>query len=498
MLRIAFLVGILLLCVQAQAQEMLGMNTGSFSGIHGVTLNPASMINARQYIDIQVLGVASFVDNNYLYVPKEDYSLHTIMTQQGQLYTEEHPSPDKYTIYDYYTKQDKKVYSSLHVMSPGLMLSAENHAFAFQTQYRNLLSLRDIPFHVAKFALEGLSYEPQQNLQYQAKDFQISELNWAEMDFSYAYRIYHKNSDAWSIGITAKRLAGIAGFNMLVRDAEYMAPSHDTLYVYNLDADIGISVPIDSKSNDPTLNQRIFRGNGWGWDFGIYYQHSLVREPRSRRMSPSLCGQPFRDYRFKIGLSLLDFGKIHFKQDANLLKFNNVDVFWPAIDTTKYDNIDQAIDDLSTRFYGDSTAARVANDFYMPLPTMLCLQYDQNIGKGFYVNTVLMYGLRLSPETPWRPSQLAVVPRFESRNFSASMPISLYDLNRLRVGACFRIFFLTVGTDMLRPFIGGSDFTGIDVYGSLKISLNKGYCKKKGKIRHCGNAEYLNFLRLRR
>ncbi|MEI6577567.1 MAG: DUF5723 family protein [Bacteroidota bacterium] len=495
MLRIYLFLSLIFLTLSLEAQEMLGMTTGTFAGTHGVLLNPSSMIGSRQYLDLQVFGIAVFEDNNYLYIPKAQYSLHNLTHKEAQMYTEEHPSPDKYTVYDWYTKIPKQVYSSEHIMTPGFMFSYENQGFAFQTQVRNILSLHNIPYHVAKFTIEGLSFTPQQHIEYTTGKFQISELSMAEMDFSYANRIYQKDYDQISIGVTAKRLRGIAGVNVLIKDANYMAPSHDTLYVYNLDATIGLSVPLDHQTNDITINDQYFRGKGWGWDFGIYYQRNVAKTPKTKRMVPSLCGQVYQDYRYKIGVSLLDFGKIHFDQQADLLRFDNVGTFWPGIDKTKYKNIDEAKHDLSNRFYGDSTAAILAHDFYMPLPTMLSLQYDQNLGGGFYLNSVFMVNLPLYPDLPYRPSQLAVIPRYDTRNFGLSMPVSLYDYNKLRLGICLRLYSFTLGTDMISPYIRKLNFTGIDFYGSIKISLNKGYCANKGRVKHCGNAEYLNFLR---
>jgi hypothetical protein len=485
----------LILAFPGKAQEMLGMATGSAAGIHSSLLNPAGMMNSRFYADIQVFGGSGFEDNNYLYIPADQYSFHDLLNKQGQLYTEENPSPDKYTIYDWYNESDKEVYSASHIMSPGFMISGEKHSFAFQAQERNILSVHKLPYHVAKFILEGLSYVPQQDIKYTAAEFQVSEVNWAELDFSYAARVYHNMFNQLSVGITAKRMGGVAGFNLLNRETIYTALSHDTLIIRPMDMDVGLSVPIDHQTNESTLSNNLFRGHGWGWDIGLYYQKNLVKEPRSKRMISSLCGQDYLDYRFKIGIAVLDLGSIHFDREAELLKFTQVSTFWPGIDTTDYKNIDDAVTDLSLRFYYDSTAAIAATSFSIPLPTMLSFQFDYNFGKGFYLNSVLMYNLQLQPDMPYRPAQLAIIPRFDSRNIGVSMPVSLYDFRKVRLGLCLRLFIFTLGTEMLGPYVGGQDFTGLDIYGSVRISLNKGYCKNKGKVRHCGNAEFQKYLR---
>ena len=78
---------------------------------------------------------------------------------------------------------------------------------------------------------------------------------------------------------------------------------------------------------------------------------------------------------------------------------------------------------------------------------------------------------------------MAIIPRYETKYFELSVPISLYDYNYPRVGIAARFYFITIGTERLGTYLGLSDMNGMDIYASIKIGINKGSCKER-----CGGA----------
>ena len=74
---------------------------------------------------------------------------------------------------------------------------------------------------------------------------------------------------------------------------------------------------------------------------------------------------------------------------------------------------------------------------------------------------------------------MAVVPRFEHRWVSFSLPVVLNDWQSLRVGAAARLGWLYLGSDNLGSFFKKQKLTGTDFYIGLKINafslnFNKG------------------------
>lgn len=69
-----------------------------------------------------------------------------------------------------------------------------------------------------------------------------------------------------------------------------------------------------------------------------------------------------------------------------------------------------------------------------------------------------------------RPNTLAVVPRFEHRFGSVSVPVILNDWRSLRLGLAARLGPLVVGSDNLSSFTRKDRLTGLDFYIGLKIN----------------------------
>jgi hypothetical protein len=154
----------------------------------------------------------------------------------------------------------------------------------------------------------------------------------------------------------------------------------------------------------------------------------------------------------------------------------------------KFGTIHQFLDTLSYKFYGDTTSAWAGDKFTLWLPAAFSAQFDYHIRDSWYINASLVYGFPIAKAAVMRPAELSITPRYETRWFEASMPVSLYNWQLTRVGLAVRIYCLTVGTDKLGGFFHLNDFTGLDVYFSLKLFFNKGNCRIKGP-ENCGGVE---------
>ena len=55
-----------------------------------------------------------------------------------------------------------------------------------------------------------------------------------------------------------------------------------------------------------------------------------------------------------------------------------------------------------------------------------------------------------------------------------------------------------VGTEKLSGFFHFTDFTGLDFYAGLKLSFNKGNCRRNAPADNCGIEEYKNYTKSKR
>jgi hypothetical protein len=134
------------------------------------------------------------------------------------------------------------------------------------------------------------------------------------------------------------------------------------------------------------------------------------------------------------------------------------------------EQLDDLVQLFSQQTLGDSLASRVAEEFNLALPGAFSIQADYAVSPFFFANATLVQRISLGGATAPRGNLLALTPRFEHRWFSASLPVSLYNWQHLRVGFAARLAFLVVGSDHLGSFVGKGDYHGTDFYIALKIN----------------------------
>jgi len=469
-------------------QEMLGMTLGNYAGVNSIQLNPSAIHNSKTYLDVQFLGAGLFLQNNYLYQSKSDYKFVHFFQSGYEWPT--HIEDYAYEVrifYHYDNERDKNVYSSVRINGPGAMLIWGNHAFALFTAARSVFSLHNVPFDVANFAYLGFDYWPQHNINYQDnRPFSGAGMAWGEIGLTYSYKFFSGGYNQFAAGISIRRLFGYAGLYVNSRQFDYVVINDSTLNIRNMDAQMGFSLPVTYTDNS-FQSDPLFRGGGFGFDVGITYQR--LKRYHQKQTFTSLCGQRYEDYIYRIGIAVIDVGGIQFKTNAMKYNIDNRSSYWTNVNVINFRNIANLMDTISYKFYGDSKAALVGEKFTLWLPSALSIQFDYRIKENWYVNASLIYGFNFSRASLSRPSELSITPRYESKWFEASLPVSLYDWYLARIGLALRFYNVTIGTEKLGGFFNLNDFTGLDFYCSIKLFFNKGSCRSE-KVFPCGNLEF--------
>lgn len=476
--------------VSGKAQEMHGFAHSNYAGITGTLINPTSIITSKLYMDINLIGLQVNLDNNYVYLAKEDYKFSRLLSANPEL--PKHTDPimlNQREYYDRYNSDLKNAYSQIRVMGPSAMFAAGNQAFGLATSYRILASGQNLPYDLAKFALEGLKYFPQHDINYIDNiDFRVASLALAEIAGSYSRILYRHNRDYFAGGVTLKGLFSSGGAFGYADNVDYMIPNSDDIVLYNANGKFGTSLPIDYNNNDVTFSDKMILGKGLGIDIGFTYQKMM--QGYSTKAYSAYCEVPYSPYQYRIGVSLLDFGSVKFKQNPIWIEMENASGTWENAGGQDFTNINDLFQTISTEFSGDPDQLIRRSEFSISLPTALSLQFDYRINNKFYVNSTWVQPLIMSDISIVRPSQIALTPRLETDHFGLSMPIILYDYQYPRIGLSARFDKFIIGTDKLGGFFGISDFTGMDFYIMLKLPFFRGNCRNFNKKFGCGNLEY--------
>jgi hypothetical protein len=472
------------------AQEMLGIVNSGYSGITGSVINPAVTVTSPYYLDINIIAGDAFFENNYLYLAKEEYRFSRFFSKNPDYPT--HGTNNNQIAYDYYNTKYKNGYVNERILGPSVSVTIGRHAFGIVTGARTVMSVRNVPYEIAKFIYEQMYYPPQHNINYKdTRNIYNAELAWAEYGFNYSYVLKQQSTDYWAAGITVKALKGYAGGYFYGNNEDYIYRDGDTLQVNNFNGEIGYSLPLNYETNEYIDSPR-FRGKGIGVDIGVIYEKkkSVVQvQPGGK-----LCAQNYTPYKYKIGVSIIDIGRIRFNNNAEKLVFNNVSGNWPGISAYNFTTVRNLTDTMSQIFYGNHTDLIQGNEITVGLPTALSVQADVNYYKNWFINGTLVCPLQFSKTGIRRPVLLGLTPRYETAMFEASLPITLYDLSKPRIGLSARFLWFFVGTEKISGFFHYKDFTGLDFYGGIKVSLRKGHCRNGSKkAENCGIEEYKMF-----
>lgn len=476
------------------AQEMLGIINSSYAGITGSVINPAVTVTSPFYIDINLVAGDFFAENNYIYLAKEEYRFSRFFSKNPDYPT--HGSDNSMVVYDYYNTKNKKAFVSARLIGPSFAVTVGRHSFGFVTGARAVSASKNVPYDIAKFGFERREFPPLYGVNYvDNQKIYNAQLAWIENGINYSYVLKQSRLDYWAAGITVKDLRGYGGSYVYFDNVDYNLPDPNTLIVNNVNGEAGYSLPLDYQTND-FLRDPLFKGKGIGIDIGVIYQKKK-NELHDEQINV-LCAQQYTPYRYKIGVSLLDIGRVKFTQNAQKLILDNVSTTWSEISNINYSTINDFAALISNQFYSNPTELIQGNEIKIALPTALSIQADVNYYKNWFVNGTLVLPLQISKSGLRRAALLAVTPRYETAVFDVSLPISLFDWTQPHIGLSARFMGFFVGTEKLSGFFHFKDFTGLDFYFGAKISLRKGSClnkiSKKGKPGgNCGIEEYKMF-----
>ncbi len=468
------------------AQDMIGVAFGNYSGITSAIVNPALMTGSKAYININIVSSDMYFKNNWAYLPKEDKTLWDLLTLDTLI-----PKYGKWRYNGLYTYHENTkpidIYQSARLLGPSFMIQTGDHAFGLSMSLRAHTNATNIAYEMPIFMYEGMTYEKLQNVVFDDYNINFSTMTWTELAASWAWDFARPYKAKLTFGTNLKLDLAHDGAYALNNHVKYIIYDPKTIQFYNYDAEIAYSAPINYDSTDIVIDGSLIQGIGAGIDIGFVY--TRMKSSIYRRGGQRICSKPYEDYIYRIGVSILDIGAVSFNKNAQKHNYNDVSVYWAQFDTLDYHSFNATMRDLSQAFYGDPNESKTADKFSIPLPTTLSIQFDAHIKRNLYVSALVMQPLVFSKKQLKRPVQYAITPRFENDYFALSIPLSLSQYKYVRLGTAIRLGPLTIGSERLGTLLGISDLDGMDLYFSLKFSLKKGRCADS-KNGACANSKF--------
>lgn len=437
---------------------MNGISGSTRSPIQTIYNNPATIVDSRAFIDLNLAGVSVFGRNDLVYLPGGMLSASKLETLQMLGFNR--------------SDSDYKAYADVMVQGPSVSFAVKSHSIALITNFRTIANVRGIDGSLARYIEHGFQYQPEMGKIHEEKDIRLGALSWAETGIGYGTILSRRGDMITQGAITVRKLWGVAGVGARVDSWRYQVRDSSNIETFQFAGEYGF--------ND-ILGHGIGPGNGSGMgvDLGIMFKRRFDSSEGYVPHDPCTDG----DYRIRFGFSVHDLGRIKFKGRNYVNRFNASEQSeWNDFTNTKIDDLSQ-IDSLLTAGFGAAKDNAEGNDFSMMLPATLSAQIDYNWGGGLYTYASVVAGL------PWlsrmgiqRASYLTFVPRWEVKRFEASIPVTLYEFQKPLVGAAFRFNSMIIGSDDLMGILFKKDIYGASFYFSLKYTVFKHWkCNPKEK-----------------
>jgi hypothetical protein len=447
----------LLLCIQGalllHAQNDLGIRNSHYAGIQAALLNPAGMKGQYVKWDINVASAATLFDNNYLYIPKGSIpvlgfrSIVEGIKHENKFVTTFDPS-----------NPDKRYHLVLASDLLGPSLQAElkdGQVIGFTFRARSIGNINDFTGHLAQNAYDYMRNKILWNKPLHDNSTRINGMAWLEYGFYYATTLYKDSRSELAMGIGLKYLQGLGAAYVKNTHLNYIIGDTTQLIFTQSSLDYGRT---DYDSYRKSSGHRAFT-HGFGAATNIGFTYTRFNDNNN--------------YLYKLGLSLIDLGAIHFNRytatfhlHTDSANFTN----WYAYNFTTNGEVDRAI---SAAFYqGDPERSHVGNTFNMGMPAALSAQADWDCYGNFFVNATIVKGFGHGDgQGVVQPDMYSITPRYESKWFEASLPFSViyYGNWRPRLGFAVRAGYLFFGGDAPAGLFKLHNMYGADFYVGIHL-----------------------------
>lgn len=472
---------------QLRAQQLLGISNSNYAGTNGVYLNPSSIADSRYGFYFNLVTAQGSLTNNYYRYDSRYSLLRLAFNGFNEPYN---LRPEYYQELDH---DRTKIFDiRAEVRLPSLMVKlSPKHSIAFTNRMRGSFEATNVtPFIANDFRNNNLTLVSILS----NESLLRMNTNWyRETGLTYARELWAKDKHYLKGGLTLKYLQGIYSSSLYSNNLQtQLATNNQEIVLRVLDADIGYHYTQPRDYPEENLFDAVFwkskNGRGLGADLGFTYEYRPEIDSYRYKMN----GKDELDnlknkYKYRIGLSLLDIGGIRYNTNYSdstaagsyVIRRQNVDLPQQDLQNSSLDNYYPILN------RGLSVGSADQQDgFRAKLPTALHLNFDYRLKEKFYVNAAWFQSLRTQKAIGMRSrSFLAVTPRFETKHFEFSLPLSLInDYQQVTMGAMMRVgSFFFIGSDNLPGVLNIGKPFGLDVYTGIMITGLQGKKKDSDK-----------------
>lgn len=489
-----FFAGIILSTTLVSAQNYLGIPTSNYSGVMGTDLNPASFVDGRFKVDINLASLSFNAWQNAMTFDTRDMPKWWVKSFSENIngsnpYNDwiqpESTFMDRYITRTYDAKSENTLglYNNIQLDVLNFMFHVNRKiAVGAAVKLRSITNLDDVDPKLALLSEEDYDIPSLWNTRFNEELLDLNHMTWAEYGLIYSQVLKDDGEHFLKFGGKAKWLSGYSAAYIHTSNFEYNLFNEDTTQYLAGDFEYGhssgILENIEGNNNNSTESISKF---GIGLDLGFIYEWRPDWKEYKYDMDgeTNLWRRDKEKYKIRAGFSVLDIGGMKFQKGGVSQNFSvntgDLFAFRDAFDGDEsLVDVDETIDSLIQNDAGWSTNGTDDRTFFMQLPTAVSLQFDYHIWKYFYVNATGIISIqnRKNPHRVRTANQFSVTPSFDHSWFGVHLPMSYNNYSKFKAGLGARLGPLTVGVNDFRVlFATGKKIRGAGAYAGLRLPI---------------------------
>lgn len=478
-----------------KAQNYLGVIHSNYAGIMGADLQPASIVDSRFMVDINLFSFNLDVWQNAKYFDA------SILPKRSWLYslrkdTKWQDTPNLYENHFH----DIEDYNNPSAKPRGVFMNAQldilsfmfhinpKIAVGFSAKLRFTNNIDEISPRVMKLAEEGLDFSPLWSTQIDGSLLSQNSMAWAEYGINYAQVISDKGEHFFKVGGRLKFNQGIASTYIFAEDLDFDLLNKDTATTFRGNFNFGYSDNIDqyfsNTSGGSSFNDiyKLTSKLGLGVDLGFVYEWRPDWEEYKYDMDgeTNIWRRDREKYKIRAGVSLLDFGGMRFTKADKSRNFN---VNTEQLDLTIFENaggpagLSNIIDSLIQNDPDWKASEDTSQSYYMNTPTAISFQFDYNIYKDFYINATAFLNVnsKSNASNVRMMNQFSITPTYDYKWAGIGVPLSYSPYSGFRAGIGLRLGPITIGVPDLKTLFPGGKVRGTGIYAGLRVPILYGH-----------------------
>lgn len=417
------------------AQTFPGYRTSNYTGVNSVFFNPANIADNRFKWDINVFAINGFVGND----------------QSGLKFGDIIRSLNADSLKSKLLQGNTKInsLSNADVLGPSFMISLNpKTSIAITTRARVFANAKDVNGDLATAILDASNSGIGSPINFNSNNSVIHATGWTEIGGSVARVFTNTGSHSFfKGGITLKYLAGTAD--------SYLAMNSLTGTIGNGGGSTYITGPTsgslslnttDANFGNYTFSDFLkFNGSGVGGDIGFVYEwrpavdYSMFETDRFANK-----------YKIRIGVALLDVGRINFNKSSNSAANYSLNIpignqFNLSQFTGKSISQYKSVFDATPAYFVPGQPQ--SSSYQVSLPTTVQANLDWLVAGGFGLNFAAQINAgNTKGFNLYYFNAYSFTPRWENRLFSVEIPVSYNDMTQFNAGLAFRIGPLFIGS----------------------------------------------------